>query len=267
MVSKKMLILICLGLSIMISTLTIATGCIGKLGPLVNGSGNLATWDMDYRDFTEIDVGYAFDVEINKADAYLVRVTIDEELYEYLDISQSGETLRIRLKPNYGYTNVTQRAVITLPDLRGLDLSGASQADVSGFSASHSMDFDLSGASRMDMSDMKAGDTSLELSGASKASGSIEMADGIFDLSGASTLELEGSAKDIEIDASGASHARLDNFTVIDAEVNLSGASDVNINASGQLDGDLSGASKLNYKGNPRLGSINASGGSKISQK
>ena len=259
--------LICAALMIIMGMLTIAAGCTTGFGPFITGSGKLATWDMDYSDFNRIDAGYAFDVDINKADSYLVSITVDDNLYEYLDIRKSGDTLYIGLKPNHNYTNVTRKATINLPDLHSLELSGASQGDVSGFSASHSMDFDLSGASKMEMSHMKASDTSLELSGASKASGSIEIADGRFNLSGASSIELEGSAKDISLGASGASKADLADFPAVDAEVNLSGASGAAINARGRLDVDLSGASRLNYSGNPILGSINVSGGSTISQK
>jgi hypothetical protein len=247
--------------------LLLITGLLVGCEGVLTGSGKIATFDMDYDDFTRIEVGYAFDVDITKADSYLVRITIDDNLYEYLNIRKSGDTLHIGLKPNYIYTNITRQAVITLPNLSRLALSGASEAIVSGFSSSHSMDFELSGASQMELSDMKAGDTSLELSGASAVTGSIEIDDGNFDLSGASSIELEGSANDVSIEASGASHVRLPDFSVVDADINLSGASDATMNASGRLDIDLSGGSELNYIGNPKLGSINISGGSTIKQK
>lgn len=246
----KKCILITMILVIIMGLLSAVSGCIPGVGPSVTGSGKLAAWDFDYRDFTKVEAGYAFDVEIVKAESYVVRITTDDNLYEYLDISKQGDTLRIGLKPNYDYdySNITRKATINMPDLEKLGLSGASKANISGgFSSNHAVDFDLSGAS--------------------KASGSIEMADGRFDLSGASSLELEGSANDIDIEASGASHVKLSDFSVVNVEINLSGASDATINASGRLDGDLSGASKLSYMGNPTIGSINTSGGSTISQK
>ena len=254
--------------SVTLVVLLALAACVPGFGPTVTGSGKLAAWDFDYRDFTKIEAGYAFDIEIIKADSYLVRITVNDNLYEYLDISKQGDTLHIGLKPNNNYINITRKATINLPDLEKLGLSGASKANVGGgFSSSHAVEFDLSGASNADISSMKAGNTNIELSGASKASGSIEMADGRFDLSGASSLELEGSANDIDIEASGASHVKLSNFSAVDAEVNLSGASNATVNVSGRLDGDLSGSSKLNYIGNPTLGSISASGSSTISQK
>ena len=179
-----------IALALIIGNLAVISGCVPGVGPTVTGSGKLAAWDFDYRDFTKIEAGYAFDVEIVKADSYLVRITVNDNLYEYLDISKQGDTLHIGLKPNYNYMNITLKATINLPDLEKLGLSEASKAKVDGFSSSHAVDFDLSGASNADISSMKAGNTNIELSGASKASGSIEMADGRFDLSGASSLEI-----------------------------------------------------------------------------
>ncbi len=257
-----------IALVVIMSVLTFASGCGYGFGPTVTGSGKPAAWDFDYRNFTKIEAGYAFDVEIVKADSYMVRITIDDNLYEYLDISKQGDTLYLRLKPNYNYTNVNQKATINLPDLEKLGLSGASQADISsGFSSSHAVDFELSGASKVDIGSMKAGNTNFGLSGASKASGSIEMGNGRFDLSGASSLKLEGSANNIDIQASGASHVELADFSVVDADINLSGASDATVNASGRLDGDLSGALQAQLYRQSHTGSVSTSGGSTISQK
>jgi hypothetical protein len=54
------------------------------------------------------------------------------------------------------------------------------------------------------------------------------------------------------------------NFTVDNAFVDLSGASRASLDIEGRLDVDLSGASLLEYKGNPSLGEIDLSGASSI---
>ena len=258
-------------LLVIISLVAMVVGCVTIVspggGPTVIGSGNLQTLEMDFSDFTDIEVGYTFDVDISRADSYLVQIHVDDNLLDYLDVNKSGNTLHIGLKPNQSYANITSEATINLPDLHRLSLSGASKAYVGDFSFSHSMDFDLSGASHMDISSMETGDTHFELSGASHASGSIEMADGRFNLSGASSVDLEGSGDDVSIEASGASRVELADLPVTDATVNLSGASRATINSSGRLDCDLSGASTLSYIGNPTIGNINTSGGSTIRQK
>ncbi len=69
-------------------------------------------------------------------------------------------------------------------------------------------------------------------------------------------MQLEGSAGDLVVDASGASLAKLADFTVDNASVNLSGASNGTVNLGGRLDADLSGASSLGYIGEPTMGDI-----------
>lgn len=249
-------------LIIVISTLLITSGCA-----IVTGSGDLATREFEYSDFTKVEIGYAFEAEISQDDSFMVKVTLDDNLFDYLDISQSGETLIITMEPGNVFTRATQRVVITLPNLERLELSGASRANVSGIVSLNDLDFNLSGASQMDISAVSSSDITLELSGASRADGSMTMTNGDFNLSGASSITIEGSAQDIIVDVSGASRAHLDDFIITNARINLSGASNATVNVSGQLSGDLSGASTLHYIGNPTLGNITTSGASTISQK
>jgi len=51
------------------------------------------------------------------------------------------------------------------------------------------------------------------------------------------------------------------------ANIILSGASDGTINLDGRLDADLSGASTLEYIGEPTLGSLDISGASNLTKK
>jgi hypothetical protein len=217
-------------------------GCVGW----VPGSGNVSTQEFNFSDFTRVEAGSAFQVEIAQSDTFSVSITADDSLFNHIQVSKEGETLRIGLKraiPSFR----TLRAEITMPELYGLKLSGATRGTVQGFSSSH--------------------DFILDLSGASKVSGDITAGDADFNVSGASTVQLQGSASDLAIAASGASRAELDNFPVDNADVTLSGASRATVNLDGRLDADLSGASKLSYIGEPTMGDINTSGGSTLSKK
>jgi hypothetical protein len=85
-------------------------------------------------------------------------------------------------------------------------------------------------------------------------------------LLGGSILEAQGYAGNFSLVCSGGSNAKLSEFAVGDADVELSGGSRVLINLEGILDADLSGGSRLFYVGNSTLGDINASGGSTVSR-
>ena len=249
-----------IALAVTVGLLGTVAGCMFG----VTGSGRLETREFDYRDFTRVEAGSAFEVEITRADSYRVTITADDNVFGYLDIRKQGDTLHIGFRGIRGLVNTTQRAVITMPNLQGLNLSGASKGRVGGFSSANPLDLKLSGASSLDTDNLEAGDTRFDVSGAGRVSGNIRIANGKFDLSGASRVELTGSATDISIQASGASRLTLDDFTVRNASVNLSGASSATVNVSGQLDAKLSGASRLQYSGNPTLGTIDVSAGSEL---
>lgn len=241
-------------------TAVLFSGCFKGV---VTGSGKLATGEMNFSDFTRVEVGYAYEVEVTQSSSYSVSITADDNLFDFIQVSKTGETLKIRLQSGYNYQSVTTRAKITMPELRGLGLSGAAQATVVGFSSSEDSKFDLSGASSLDMSDMSTDDIKISLSGASWVTGDITASgDAQFNLSGASRVELDGSANDMLIKASGASHLELADFPVHNADVSLSGASGGTINLDGRLDADLSGASYLRYIGEPTMCDIETSGGS-----
>jgi hypothetical protein len=255
--------IICLTIVVLGCNQTIVPG----YGPPITGSGVLKTQELEYSNFDSIIAGSAFKVDVTRADSYSVNITMDDNLFEYLQIDQNSGTLTLQLAPNRSYIRTIQRATIKLPTLHRLELTGASQGKIEGFSSSDKLDVSLSGASDLNIDSIKTGDTRFNISGASHMSGYIEMTDGRLDLSGASTCELAGSAGNVLIDVSGASNARLSEFRVVDANINLSGASRATVSASGRLDADASGASTLNYIGSPTLGKTNTSGGSTISQK
>lgn len=221
----------------------IFTGC----GGIFFGSGNLETRQYDFTDFSRVEVGSAFEFEIIQSGSYSVSVTADDNAFEHIEVAKEGDTLKIGLKIIPGVVPTTMEAVVTMPQLRGLDISGASRGTIAGFSSAENIDIEVSGASRV--------------------AGDITAGDAEFDISGASTVQLEGSAGNMAADVSGASRFNLGGFIVNDADIDFSGASSGTINLTGRLDADLSGASKLNYIGEPTMGTINTSGASTLSKK
>jgi hypothetical protein len=230
------------------------------------GSGNLETEAYAFTNFTEVEVGSAFEFEIKQSSSYSINVTADDNVIDHVQVSQDGQTLTIRLRRFIYFGSVTLRASVTLPQLSGLTVSGASHGTVSDFSSTEDLDITISGASRL-TGDITAGDVAIDVSGASMFTGDVTADDVAFDISGASTIQLDGSANDMVADVSGASHFNLDDFTVSNADVDFSGASSGTINLNGRLDADLSGASRLWYIGEPTMGTLDISGASTLSKK
>ena len=208
------------------------------------GSGDLVTLDESVSDFDSLEIRHSFEVDIIQSQTYSLVVRVDDNIEQYLIIDQRGDTLILDLEEGRTYSNVTLEAQISMPSLRSLELSGASDARFAQFVSSDPFD--------------------LVASGASKAEGDIEAGDTGIELSGASDVRLTGSGEDLILEASGASRADLERFAVGDATLDLSGSSDVTVNVDGEINVSASGASDVTYYGSPTLGEIDTSGASSI---
>jgi len=233
---------------------------------------NVVTEEKDFTDFTRVQVEGTFEVEIIQSDTFSIIISADESLFDYVEVSKVGETLRIYLNPRHTFTDFTftgktLKAKITMPNLYGLQLSGATAATATGFKSSEDFNLDVSGASSFDMGDIEAGNVKFEVSGASNISGNMTVDDAEFEVSGASSVDLEGSANDIILNLSGASEIDLIDLPLNYASINLSGASEATLNVKGRLDAVLSDASRLYFQGNPTMGDISVTGASTIKHK
>ncbi len=213
----------------------------------LRGSDDIVTVEENVSGFDRLDIRRLFDVEIVQGQTFSLVIQVNDNVEEYLIVEQRGDTLVLDLEDGRIYNNITLEAQISMPDLRSLKLSGASDASFTEFASAEPLD--------------------LEVSGASSADGEIEAGDVDIKISGASSVELRGSGGDLVLDVSGASEADLDGFTVNDARLDLSGASDAMVNVSGILDVRASGASNVTYEGDPRLGTIQTSGSSNVEGK
>lgn len=231
---------------VLLAMVIIASGITVGCEELV-GSGDLQTKEYTFSDFTKVDIGSAYKFEISRSDSYSIVITADDNVMEHVRVTKSGDTLKIDLSTIGPLISATLEAIVTMPRLRGLEVSGASRGTISGFSSSEDLDIEVSGASRVE-GDITAGNTN-------------------FDVSGASTLELEGKVGDMNAEVSGASHLNLEDYLVNNADVALSGASKGTVNVSGILDANLSGASNLRYIGTPSMGDIDISGASSLKKK
>ena len=249
---------VCLIIGVLLSGCT-AVFISEEVGPTI-------TMNYVFFDFSRIEIGHAFDLEITRADTHTVKIIASESLLERVKITQTGDKLEIGLENLFFHSHRSPRVVITLPELKGLYLSGASEGSVSGFKSSDNFELTLSGASELEM-DIEAASFVCEMSGSSEISGYLKATSCDIDISEASSIDLSGSGGDIRLEASGASDMNLANFTVNDAEIDFSGASDASLEINGRLDVELSGASTLEYSGNPTLGEIDLSGGSELERR
>jgi predicted small secreted protein len=218
----------------------------------IEGSGNLIDKTFEFSNFTGINAGNGIQVDLTKSSTFNVEITADDNVLEYIEVNKSGDTLRIRPKGNTAFRSATMIAKVAMPDLYELELSGGSEANITGFSSSHDLSVRLSGGSHI---------------GTFITPGDITTGNVDFNLSGGSDVRLTGSAHDLNIDCSGGSHINLESFLVSSADIKLSGGSHATVNVDGTLNVDISGGSEVFYIGEPAMGDINVAWDSDLIKK
>ena len=105
----------------------------------------------------------------------------------------------------------------------------------------------------------------VEVSGVSNVTvTNIKNSNFFADVSGASKVKIDGETSQLKAEASGASKIDAQNLTAENGTISTSGASGANVNVTGSLKADASGASHINYSGTPKDLQKKSSGASSI---
>jgi hypothetical protein len=245
----------------------LASSCGNIIPETVSGSGKTETRNFDLSGFSGIQAGAAFVIRVDREASYKVQITADDNLWDKLDISRSGSTLHLQTKRAVNVNNASLTAIVTLPSLNNLDLSGAARGTVRGFSSNGNLSIKVSGAGDLNIDNLNYDSAAADISGGGSFSGSAALTDAKFTISGAGRVNLSGSGTSATINASGGAQIILDQFKLQKVSAVLSGASEARVNTQTITTADLSGASRLYYVDSPALGKIQTSGGSTIGQE
>jgi hypothetical protein len=223
--------------------------------------------------FTAISVSSAIDLYLTQSNKNEVAVSAtNDEIRDHIITEVVGGTLIIRLGDKgtwfswRKWGNYKTKAYVSIKDIDALTASGASTVHLINTIESPKMRIKLSGASDF-KGNIKAGVLMYHLTGASDYKGQITANSIDIDGSGASSIELTGKVDDLAVEVSGASDAKLYNLTAKGAILRASGASSIGVTVTEMLRANSSGASDINYKGNPNVKESNTSGASNIRRR
>jgi hypothetical protein len=201
----------------------------------IKGTGNVITQSRSFSNFTGVEVSSAIRLYLKQDSAFSVKVEVDDNLQQYIVISESNGVLYIKQQDNTSLDATGSiKVFVSAPEFKHLEASGACNI------ISQNMLTTSSG-------------TDIHLSGASDAKLELKTPKVIIDLSGASDIILAGETKDLSIDGNGASHARCFDMLTENADIDVSGASSAEAFASVKIKAVASGASDVRYKGNAVL--------------
>ncbi|MCX6243888.1 MAG: DUF2807 domain-containing protein [Bacteroidetes bacterium] len=207
------------------------------------GSGNVIRQERKVSSFDAIDVGGAFDVILTQGTTQSVFLEADDNLLELIRTEVRGNTLMIDTKKPISHPKCL-KIFITFTDLKKIDVSGAVDVESQGKLTMPELSFSGSGASN----------TSLDL----------EVQKLNIDCSGGNKLRLSGSAKDVDVDVSGAVDLFAFDLPADNYSISISGAGKAEITVNKSLNVDISGAASVRYKGNPERNFQDISGSGSV---
>lgn len=231
-----------------ICSLVVFSSCHFFHGKKVRGNGNVKTENRTgNHKFSSVEVSNALELHVKQDSTYSINIETDENLLQYIIIENDGDKLKIYTENNANLdpTNGDRvKVYVTAPVYKNLEANGA--CTIIGdniITSNEQIDVDLTGAS----------DAQLE----------VKVPKMSVEMDGASGIRLKGETKDISMKGSGASHAECFGLSTENADVDISGASSVEIFASLKINASASGASNVKVKGKATL-TKNESGASSV---
>jgi hypothetical protein len=194
------------------------------------GSGNVIRSERKVPSFNAIDVSGAFDVTLAQGTSQSVIIEADDNLMDLIRTEVRGSTLVIDTKGPI-YHSKSLKVFLTFNDLKSIDISGA---------------VDVQSQGKLNLADL-----SYSGSGSTDAKLDLAVQKLSIDCSGGSKMSLSGSAKDVEVEVSGAVDLFAFDMPAETYRISISGAGKAEINVSKSLNVDISGAATVHYKGNP----------------
>ncbi|HMU44813.1 MAG TPA: head GIN domain-containing protein [Chitinophagaceae bacterium] len=206
---------------------------------------NPVTRSISESGFQKIEAGNQFHFTIAKGNSFLITATGEERDLNDLVFVNDGTELSISYSDHRNNRRIVYFTV-SMPSLTGLNISGQSEATVSGFTETEI--------------------AKLQVSGQSSCNVSMSSPKFILLASGQSKINFQsGNTSVLEADASGQSEIMTYGLISVDtATVVAAGQSTIKLNVNNSFTADASGQSRIYYKGTPSTKNITQTGQAKV---
>jgi len=221
----------------------------------IKGNGTLLTQTIPVDSYDKIHVGNGiesngstfnwfrrnkskfpvFEYKQTKGKAEL-EITLDENLWEILDIKQDENTLYIKAKEDYLMLPTQMIIKGTSGNLTQVKVTGCMDFEADTHVSVENISFSLDGVGEIKFSDLSSKNIKCNVSGVGK-------------------IYLTGSSDEGEFHLSGVGKIYASDFIVENLNCDVSGVGRMEVNASSKLSAQASGVGNIRYKGEPNVDS------------
>ena len=223
---KKAVIILC--------TLALACSCVNfhfnSNSKRVVCKGDVVEKTLDLADFNAINVKGSSDMVITQSDVFSVKVCANEQVFDHLDYEVKDGWLEIKTIDNVQIVAKTYKIYVSLPCLENLQVNGAADAIISGYSAEKDLNVRVNGAGDFELSGIQVPTLSFVVNGAGdiEATGlDVETVSVI--VTGAGDVHLSGKAGKCTMTVTGAGDIDASGLEVEDWELNKNGFASVKL--------------------------------------
>ena len=203
--------------------LVTASSCVVLVGHRVHGNGKIQTQSFSRSNFDSVSVSGGWRVDIRQSETFSVTIDTDENLFSYLDIYVDDGTLYIGFQRGYSIDRTHCRALITMPVLTKLTMTGSITGTISSFNMpGHTMSVAVAGS----------GDV---------VAHTITVKNLKLKISGSGSFEATGKAQYLEGDISGSAKVWVTDFLA----VHISGSGSIGYKGNPIIDRRISGSGRL----------------------
>lgn len=224
---------------IVVAVILVAGGVwLGVGFAVTRDAGPMADEQRRLTEFSQVDVSGEGTLIVSQGDVAQLRIEAPRNILDRVETTVSDDTLHIHHDWNWFdfgalWGNASITYYLTVPDLKAIKLSGA---------------IDVEGGSRFDTDEFV-----IECSGSSDVDLEVRTGSLRVDTSGSSEITLRGQADAVVFNSSGSTTISAAALVSRIATVDCSGSSEIEINASEQLNVHASGSSMISYVGDPIL--------------
>jgi len=214
------------------------------MGSGIKGNGEIISKEISINDYSKFSVAGSADVVYEaKPDArpYL-RIEIDSNLMEYLEIKNSGNSLDIGLKPSKNINPTEYKIYTNSSSLKKIDKAGSGSVTLKNEIATDDLSISQAGSGDVIAEHLNCGKINVSSAGSGK-------------------MTLAGKADSADLELAGSGKIEAYSLDVRTASCDIAGSGKVNINALEKLEVSIAGSGSVKYKGSPEIDkSITGSG-------
>jgi len=211
--------------------ITLLISC-NKNSNCVSGSGSNTTKNYSVNTFNALAISGDADVFITKDSIRTLRIEGQSNVLNVLNVSENGTTLSIG-KDNCFKNMNRLKIYVSTPTLTRINTSGSFNVFSNNTFKESSFSVDISGTGNMDLN--------------------LDVQEFNINISGDGNVKATGNATNQFYTTSGTGYIQCFNLNGENADINVSGTADVEVNVSKTLDVEISGSGSVYYKGTPSI--------------